>query len=140
VFNATHHQLKCFKSNGTLEWQIEARGEGSKGDFSKTFGNTPPGLYQVGDVEALSPTAQNKPYGPFRIALSPVDLDKGTDREGFYIHGGGSDLAKPFDSKQGWETTHGSIRVQNQSLGLIVNKVRGVQGKSGRVWLSVKWY
>jgi L,D-transpeptidase-like protein len=140
VFNATHHRLNCFKSNGTLEWAMEARGEGTKGDSSKPFGNTPPGLYRVDKVETLSNNSDNKAYGPYRIALVPVELDKGTDRSGFYIHGGGSDLSQPFASEQGWEKTHGCIRVQNHSLGLIVNKVKGVQGKNGRVWVSVKWY
>ena len=140
VFSAAHHRLKCFKSDGTLEWLIEARGEGTKGDSSKSFGNTPPGLYQVDRVESLSPTPENRAYGPFRIALLPVQLDKGSDRNGFYIHGGGSDLSQPFASQQGWEKTHGCIRVQNSTLGLVVNKVRGVQGKSGRVWLTVMWH
>jgi hypothetical protein len=88
IFNATHRLLKCFKSDGTLEWHMEARGEGTAGDSSRTFGNTPPGLYKVDQVERLTPGSENKAYGPFRIALIPVQLDKGRNRKGLYIHGG----------------------------------------------------
>jgi len=136
VFNATHHQLKCFKSNGELEWHIRAHGEGTGGAPSKHLGNTPSGLYRVGEVVA---TPHDNRFGPYEIKLDVVELDNGVRRGQIGIHGGGSDLLKPFAAEQGWEKTHGCIRVQNHDLGLIVNKVRGVQGKRGQVWVTVQW-
>lgn len=136
VFNAMQHNLKCYRRDGTMEWQIEARGDGVAGDSSHTNGNTPPGLYLAGRVEATFDVA----YGPYRIQLLPVDLDKGAKRHDIYIHGGGSILPHPLAPQQGWAKTKGCIRVQNHQLGTIVNKVRGAQGKNGRVWVSVQWW
>jgi hypothetical protein len=82
VFNASQHNLKCFKRDGALEWHIEARGEGTKGDSSLKNGNTPPGLYRVGGIETM---VHNEAYGPYRIELVPVELDKrGNTRRNLY--------------------------------------------------------
>ena len=137
VFNASQHNLKCYRRDGTLEWHMEAHGEGTGGDSSLPNGNTPPGLYLVGRIEQ---TAGDDRYGPYAIKLDPVELDKGGTRDGIYIHGGGSGLKKPLAPRQGWRNTHGCIRVQNDQLGTIVNKVRGVQGRTGQVWVTVKWW
>jgi hypothetical protein len=136
VFNAAQHNLKCYKRDGTLEWYIEAHGEGVKGDSSQTNGNTPPGLYRAGRVEEMGDVK----YGPYRVELIAIDLDKGPNRQGIYIHGGGSARPEPLAAAQGWAKTQGCIRVQNYQLGMIVNKVRGVHGKKGHVWVTVKWW
>ncbi|HUI43523.1 MAG TPA: L,D-transpeptidase [Terriglobia bacterium] len=136
IFNASHQQLKCYKADGTLEWHVQARGKGA-GDSSQTNGNTPPGLYLLDWAEHMS---REKGYGPHRIHLNPVDLDKGKKRYGIYIHGGGSDLKDPFAPQQGWEKTHGCIRVQNQDLGLLVSKVHDVHSKKAQLWLTVQWW
>jgi hypothetical protein len=136
VFNAAHHELKCFRTNGQLEWHIRAHGEGGGGDSSLPNGNTPPGLYLVNEVV---PTV-DKRFGFYKITLSPIELDKGLGRSNIEIHGGGSGQPKPFASQQGWEKTHGCIRVQNHDLGLVVHKVRLVHGHRAQVWLTVKWW
>jgi hypothetical protein len=137
VFNASRHNLKCYRRDGTLEWDMEAHGEGTGGDSSLPKGNTPPGLYRVDRIEL---TAGDPAYGPYAIKLDPIELDKGGTRDGIYIHGGGSGLKTPSATQQGWRKTHGCIRVQNGQLGTIVNKVRGVQGRRGQVWVTVKWW
>ena len=102
VFNASQHNLKCYKRDGTLEWHLEAHGEGVGGDSSQTNGNTPPGLYLAGRVEAL---VGDVAYGPYRVALVPVDLDKGGQRDRIYIHGGGSRLNNPLAPQQAGAST-----------------------------------
>ena len=136
VFDATHHTLKCYRRDGQLEWHIQAHGEGMNGDSSQQNGNTPPGLYLV---EKAVPTTEKK-FGFYKITLKAIELDKGAGRGPIEIHGGGTGLRKPFAAEQGWMKTWGCIRVQNHDLGLIVNKVRGVHGKKGQVWLTVKWW
>jgi hypothetical protein len=42
VFNASQPNLKCYRRDGTLEWYMEAHGEGTGGDSSLPNGNTPP--------------------------------------------------------------------------------------------------
>lgn len=137
IFNAPHQDLKCYKADGTLEWHVQARGRSIKHlDSSQTDGNTPPGLYLLDGVQHL----HDKAYGPYRIHLKPIELDKGKGRDGIFIHGGGSDLNRPFAPHQGWEGTYGCIRVQNHDLGWLVNKVRGVHGKKSQLWLTVRWW
>jgi hypothetical protein len=91
----------------------------------------------VGRVEA---TPGDKAFGNYVIELNAVDLDKGGMQSGICIHGGGSALSDPLAPYQGWANTLGCIRVQNAVLGTVVNKVRGVQGKGGRVRVTVKWW
>lgn len=135
VFNAALHNLKCFRRDGTVEWHMEAHGEGAGGDSSQPNGNTPPGLYHVGNVVSVGDDA----YGAYAVKLIPLDLDKGGNRDGIFIHGGGTGLSNPSAPNQKFVKTHGCIRVHNRDLGTVVNKVRGVQGKKGQVWVTVKW-
>jgi len=47
-------------------------------------------------------------------------------RAGIGIHGGGSDLPDPMAPKQGWENTHGCLRVQNADNAALTEILRGV--------------
>jgi RHS repeat-associated protein len=65
--------------------------------------------------------------GPYRDnanAYGPNDILRTDDDRGRWLHGGGSDLDDPLAPRQGWESTHGCTRLQNEDIEDLVNRVR----------------
>ncbi len=142
VFNATQQRLKCFHSDGMLQWSVDARGAGSQDDFREN-GDTPPGIYALSTPEAIKPNeAEAKALGRWFIPMSATIsrhyfLNK---RKNIGIHGGGSDLRSPLAPRQGWETTKGCIRVQNTDLERVASTVSNTLAKGHGAWVHVMWF
>lgn len=141
TFNATEKKLKYFLSNGMMQWFVEARGEGSKSGFA-TDGDTPPGLYQLMDPQWISvkddhARAVGRWFIPMQPSISRTYV--ANNRTDLGIHGGGSHLASPLSNQQGWETTRGCIRVQNEDLNKIAYAVQRALKSGSSVWLHVGW-
>jgi hypothetical protein len=140
-FNATERKLKYFLSNGMMQWFVEARGNGSATGFG-TNGDTPPGLYQLMDPEWLSDKDRDarglgRWFIPMKPAISSIYMEN--MRTNLGIHGGGSDLPSPLAGRQGWETTLGCIRVQNEDLNRVAYAVQRAIQTGSAAWLHVGW-
>jgi hypothetical protein len=86
----------------------------------------PPGMFFVGQPQpcasrnpngtATQNHADDAAYGCWFTPLTDDPIFNAFSmhgRAGIGIHGGGSDLPDPFAPQQGWEYTHGCLRVQN---------------------------
>jgi hypothetical protein len=141
-FNGSANLLKYFHANGMMQWSISARGVGSRNDFDKN-GNTPPGIYELGKPEEIPANDDDaKKLGPWFVPLQPavVPFVSHYDRKDLGVHGGGSDLPSPLASKQGWETTLGCIRLQNEDLRKFVSAVQMYKTKNFKAWIMVQWF
>ena len=140
-FHADQQKLKCFHGNGMMQWWVTAKGIGSRMDFGVN-GNTPPGLYELEQPQPISPRDEKAPaLGLWFVPLKPFishDCVK-FGRKDIGIHGGGSDLPQPLAPRQGWESTLGCIRVQNQDLLRVTTAVANALGKGHHAWLMVSW-
>jgi hypothetical protein len=138
-FNAAFRQLRCHGGAGEFHWSVQARGEGEFSDQKRKNGNTPFGRYWCGTPEAISTGDENsKAFGPWFISLEP-EAGVAPGRTNLGIHGGGSDLASPLAARQGWETTYGCIRVQNEDLASVVKAIDFTAKMGGAVLLTVDW-
>jgi RHS repeat-associated protein len=84
--------------------------------------NSLPGAAGPYDSANVYPT-----HGPYRDnanAYGPNDILRTDDYRGRWLHGGGSDLDDPLAPRQGWESTHGCTRLQNEDIEDLVNRVR----------------
>lgn len=144
VINGDTKTGKIFNGAGKLvpvageQNLFEARCYGQHSDWTKPNGDTPPGKYLVGIVYD---TPGEYAYGRYCVDL--IDLDgqeTGNGRAGISLHGGGSGLASPFSDWQGWQSTHGCVRVQNWILTqVLVPLIKRVQAAGGKVYLTVHY-
>ncbi len=140
-FHADNESLKCYYGNGVLQWCVKARGVGSHRDF-RVNGNTPPGLYELDRPQSISPRdekafALGAWFVPLKVFVSHDSVRYG--RKDIGIHGGGSDLPQPLAPHQGWEATHGCIRVQNVDLPRVASSVSNALDNGNHAWLLVSW-
>lgn len=135
VVNGESKNLTTYSFAGKQLFNCEARCYGQHNDWTAPNGDTPPGLYEVG---IIYDTTGETPYGEWCVDL--IDLEgqeTGNGRAGISLHGGGSGLADPFSPYQGWQSTHGCIRVQNAELEKIVGTINRTKKAGGRVFLTV---
>lgn len=136
TFDAQTKLLKVWKPDHSLLWQTEARNRTTIDGQLGHNGNCPPGEFLLG-----APREKNQvPFGPFFVPVLDYanhHAMRDFEREGIGIHGGGSGLADPFADHQGWQVTHGCIRLQNAPLRHFVALVQGAQHVGGKVFLTV---
>lgn len=135
VVNGDSQKLTVFSREGKNLFSCPARCFGQHNDWTSKNGDTPPGLYQIG---VIYDTTGETPYGEYCVDL--IDLEgqeTGNGRAGISLHGGGSGLANPFAPYQGWQATHGCIRVQNADLQKIVRLFKDVTKTGGVSYLTV---
>lgn len=140
-FNATEQKLKYFLSSGMMQWAVAARGKGSTDGYG-TNGDTPPGLYKLSEPAWISERDREanglgRWFIPMLPAISNIYVEN--MRSNLGIHGGGTDLPNPLASRQGWETTLGCIRVQNEDLSRVAYAVQRALQSGSTAWLHVGW-
>jgi len=84
--------------------------------------NSLPGAAGPYDSANVYPT--RGPYRDNADAYGPNDILRTDDYRGRWLHGGGSDLDDPLAPRQGWESTHGCTRLQNDDIQDLVKRVR----------------
>ena len=79
--------------------------------------------YKVGPIEEVPRGSLD--FGFYKIDLTGKPADT-HGRSGLLIHGGGKKLANPLADFQGWQCTHGCVRMQNIHLRALVNTLRAI--------------
>ena len=122
-------RARAFDFDGQLLWDVPAlaRGQGSDREYRFTNTDTPPGLYEIGqiyrdyDQKGSSPafTPDLRAYGWYSFDLIDLEGQESKHgRAGIMIHGGGSACGWPgaWAPMQKLFPTHGCIRMHNQHL------------------------
>lgn len=144
VVNDPLSSAKAFSQDGSKLWEVPALARGQDDRWTVRRGDTPPGLYEIGQIYndidqcGLLPvaTATLRSYG--WISFDLIDLEgqeSGIGRSGIMLHGGGSACGWPgaWNPLQTLYPTHGCIRMHNQDLR---DRVLPLAEK-GRVFVSV---
>lgn len=122
VVNGETQKLVAYRKDGSVVYACPARCFGQHADWTRTNGDTPPGVYRCGTIYDTRGEAS---YGRWCVDLEDLEgQETGNGRAGISLHGGGSGLANPFAPYQGWQATHGCIRVQNADLERLVSLIR----------------
>lgn len=138
VFDDTANHAKVFRKQGgvgVLVFSCEMRNATVEDGFGH-HGWCPRGIFILG------PPA-NVHLVPFGFHFTPLfDLDPHgamhqEGRHGIGIHGGGTGLADPFAAQQGWQVTHGCLRVQNEANGFLVALIRQAQAAGRSAYITV---
>jgi len=79
--------------------------------------------YKVGPIEEVPKGSLD--FGFYKIDLTGKPADT-HGRSGLLIHGGGKKLRSPLGGFQGWQCTHGCVRMQNVHLKALVNALRSL--------------
>jgi lipoprotein-anchoring transpeptidase ErfK/SrfK len=128
VVNDGTETAKAFDFTGNKLWEVPAlaRGQGSDYEYRYPRTDTPPGVYEIGEIyrDYKSPRMPafdrtKLAYGWYSFDL--VDLEaqeRKWGRAGIMIHGGGSACGWPgaWAPKQTLYPTHGCVRMYNQDL------------------------
>ncbi len=147
VANLKTNILKCFVvvSDGVTQnrYNVPVRGYGANGPGWEVWGgDTPPGPYRCGliyDIPETDPQAAS--FGPYFVDLEELDnQERRYGRAGIGLHGGGSALPDAWKAaRQGWQVTHGCLRVQNEDLRKIVDSIRFIRRNGGESFITVVW-
>ena len=128
VVNDQMEACKAFSQDGKLLWNIPCLARGLYNNWRIPSGDTPPGLYKVGqiyrdlDKHGLFPAYCNRDMIAFGwYSFDLIDLENqetGNGRAGIMMHGGGSACGWPgaWNPLQRLHFTHGCIRLHNQDL------------------------
>ena len=128
IVNDVNETCKAFTQDGTQRWIIPCLARGLYNNWRITSGDTPPGLYKVGqiyrdfDKYGLAPQYCDRDMMAFGwYSFDLIDLEgqeKKNGREGIMIHGGGSACGWPgaWNPLQTLYFTHGCVRLHNQDL------------------------
>lgn len=119
--------MQAFDQFGKKLWSIPALARGQNPNWKVRRGDTPPGLYKVGQIwndvaeQGLNPEFRLELMQYGWISFDLIDLENqesGNGRSGILIHGGGSACGWPdaWGQLQSLYPTHGCIRVHNQDL------------------------
>jgi len=129
ILNSQSREAKFFAFEGNLLYKAPVLCMGQSSDWRVKRGNTPPGLYRLGqmwnDYSQVSPdqipahTDVRRQYG--WLTFDMVDLEGNEDgyfRGGVSLHGGGSAAGWPgaWAPKQPLYSTHGCPRMHNVDL------------------------
>lgn len=106
-------------------FECEMRDAAVNGPGFDHWGRCPRGTYVLG-----TPIAHDQPSMGFWF--TPVLNTPG--RSGIGIHGGGTGLPDPMAAQQGWQVTHGCLRVQNEDN----EKLVGLLRQEGACYLTVE--
>lgn len=123
LVNDRDRDMEAYDHEGNLLWKIPCLASGQHSDWKRTGGDTPPGLYKIGqiyrDYEAnpnppQSDTAQS--YGWYSFDMIELENQEAVNgRAGIMTHGGGSACGWPgaWAERQTLHPTLGCIRVHN---------------------------
>ena len=149
IANGQNGTLTAYSSDGERIWQVPClcRGQGPAGDWDQAGGDTPPGLYLIGQVyrdweDDPSPSNQSQQrqaFGWYSFDLIGQEGQEGPGskwgRDGCMVHGGGTACGWPgaWAPLQELHSTEGCIRCHNQDLrDRLLPLVQ-----MGRIWVSV---
>ena len=79
--------------------------------------------YKVGPIEEIEKGSLDFGFYKIRLTGKPADVH---GRTGLLIHGGGKKLPNPLADYQGWQCTHGCIRMQNAHLKVLIDTLRSL--------------
>lgn len=127
VVNDVSKIAKAFDSEGKKLWELPALARGQDDRWTVRRGDTPPGLYKIGQVYRDYDELGNNPgfsetlrlYGWYSFDLIDLENQESkVDRSGIMLHGGGSACGWPgaWDPYQYLYATHGCIRMHNKDL------------------------
>ena len=85
------------------------------------------GNYNVGPIEEIEKGSLDFGFYKIRLTGKPADTH---GRSGLLIHGGGKKLPNPLDDLQGWQCSHGCIKMQNAHLKVLVDTLRSLPRSS----------
>jgi len=142
VVSHAKRTAKAFNALGILKWNIPALTEGVADDVDLVGGDTPLGLYRLGQITQTQPDEPRgikDAYGPWFIDLVEMENQEASrGRAGVGLHGGGTGLLNPHADRQPLIPTHGCIRVHNGDLkSLVVPLVKHAKAAGGTVYLTV---
>jgi hypothetical protein len=127
VVNAQSETLKAYNFHGTLQFEVPCLAMGLTADWKANSGDTPPGLYRLGQIyRDFDDCGANPGYDRTLIAfgwysIDLIDLEgneDGSGRAGLMLHGGGTACGWPgaWAALQKLFNTLGCLRVHNQVL------------------------
>lgn len=135
IVNGETQRLVTYQRDGTPIFSCPARCYGQHSDWTQPNGDTPPGLYRVGQIYDTQGEAA---YGQWCLDLEDLEnQETGHGRAGISLHGGGTGLPDPFAPYQGWLPTHGCIRLQNADLTCLTTLIFDARKSGGSVFLTV---
>ena len=85
------------------------------------------GYYHVGPIQDVPSVSLDFGFYKIRLTGPPADMH---GRSGLLIHGGGKKLPDPLADFQGWQCTHGCVRMQNAHLKALVQALRSLPDNS----------
>jgi hypothetical protein len=131
VVSAISKTGQMFNHLGVKQFLIPALADGQHPNWRTHGGDTPPGLYKIGEIfdDRVGNTIPD--YNPTHASFGPITYDmvdlEGNEnkngRAGICIHGGGSNLGWPaaWDDYQSLLPTYGCVRLHNADLVKIYN-------------------
>lgn len=143
VVNAQARVAKAYNFDGVCLWVKPASADGQDPNWRAYAGDTPPGLYKIGEIWNDYAIVGDRPdfdrtlmaYG--WVTLDLIDLEGNEDtngRAGICLHGGGSACGWPgaWSKKQPLFPTLGCVRMHNFDLLSVLTLC-----KQGQVFVSV---
>lgn len=135
-------KIDCYRWDGVKEWSKTCLAKGQTPDYTRSSGDTPPGIYTVGALtitQPKEPVATWHSYGKYFFDLvSYSGAEERYNRAGCGIHGGGTGAPDPLAPYQQLMPTLGCIRMFNADLEKVFlplyNKVKAAGGK---IYVSV---
>lgn len=139
----SNSSMDCYDDNGRKLWSRKCLARGQKADWGLYSGDTPTGLYKLGQLWTASPddVGTVKPYGIHCFDM--ISIEDGEDkvgRSGICLHGGGSVLGYSacIDEYQKLVPTFGCIRMHNADLREVILPMWDKCDRSGKtVYVSV---
>lgn len=141
--NLPTSSMECYDHNGSKLWSKKCLARGQVADWGLYSGDTPTGLYKLGQVWIADPNdaVTCKPYGIHCFdMLSLEDGEDSVGRAGICLHGGGSALG--YDGcnadYQRLLPTFGCIRMYNGDLRDVIYPMWDKCDRAGKtIYVSV---
>lgn len=134
--------MNCFDAYGKKLWTKTCLAKGQHPDYTRRGGDTPPGLYKVGDYTMTKGSESAEiwnAYGKYFFDL--ISIQEGETpygRAGVGIHGGGTGSPNPLAPYQQLMPTLGCIRVYNADLeNVILPMYKEVDKTGNTIYVSV---
>lgn len=126
LVNDRDKDMEAYNHEGKLLWKIPCLASGQSQNWRITGGDTPPGLYKIGQIYKDYESNQNPPqsdtaeaYGWYSFDLVELENQEAVNgRAGIMLHGGGTACGWPgaWEPRQTLHTTLGCIRAHNIDL------------------------
>jgi hypothetical protein len=135
--------MHCLDHNGAKLWTRKCLARGQSADWKVYAGDTPTGLYQLGQVWIADRGDVDTvmPYGIHCFDMISVEGgENSTGRAGICLHGGGSALGYPgcIADMQKLVPTFGCIRMHNAELRDLIYPMWKECDRAGKkIWVSV---